>query len=519
MELSQLAISSLDTSSFFGSATGSIARGLAAPLVALIMPQGDRLVVKHGQGWKAGVVGSTIGDAGDLEALIALAERGADPDDPSEVGHLPLGREVLARHGAAFHLGSGVRAGGKPRGLLAAHLTAGEPTGPPTHGCPRPDGFSESDAGFLRTAAYVFGLAIEHREMLSELSLSRTQLTMLLDQMPALVWTTDRDLTLTFVAGSGLQLLEVTREELVGVDLRDFYAQNLPDGAAWTAEHLRALQGEATSLQQPFHLGTWNAKLHPLADGHGRVEGVVAVAVDTTEVTRAQQEAKERLHALERIDEERRRLLMELTDVTRLERERLSRDIHDVLGQLLTSASLYAASIEDAPPERAAANLAALRRLIGDALVALRGTVSSLREPPRAASDLAVAVERLTRGFPADHARIDLHSAGLTDPLPGPIAIAAYRIIQESVTNALKHAQASSVSVVMTQTSDRLTVVVEDDGAGFEPGARPDGGPGYGLIGMEERARDVGGLLTVVSAPGSGTTIRLEVDVPGEVER
>jgi signal transduction histidine kinase len=96
--------------------------------------------------------------------------------------------------------------------------------------------------------------------------------------------------------------------------------------------------------------------------------------------------------------------------------------------------------------------------------------------------------------------------------LPGEIETALYRLFQEALTNVVKHAHATTVSILLVRRDGRVMAIVEDDGRGFDPAeARADG---LGLVGMRERAGLVGGRLTIEAAAGAGTTIAVEVPVP-----
>ncbi|MFZ5879269.1 MAG: sensor histidine kinase, partial [Chloroflexota bacterium] len=99
-----------------------------------------------------------------------------------------------------------------------------------------------------------------------------------------------------------------------------------------------------------------------------------------------------------------------------------------------------------------------------------------------------------------------LHLPEKLQPLPPAIEQDLYRVAQEAIQNAARHAKAKTVSVTLTQTSGRLTLTVQDDGRGFDVGAPS---AGYGLRGMRERAEMLGGSLNVTSAVGQGTTVEL----------
>ena len=123
---------------------------------------------------------------------------------------------------------------------------------------------------------------------------------------------------------------------------------------------------------------------------------------------------------------------------------------------------------------------------------------------------LVAALERLTSSF-AEQTGIEVQfGAALgAERLPGEIETALYRIVQESLTNVVKHARARHVSIALTRMEGFVTAVVEDDGQGFDPGS---GGDGFGLIAMRERLGLLGGRLRIESSPSAGTT--LAADVP-----
>jgi two-component system, NarL family, sensor histidine kinase UhpB len=110
---------------------------------------------------------------------------------------------------------------------------------------------------------------------------------------------------------------------------------------------------------------------------------------------------------------------------------------------------------------------------------------------------------------------VDVIVTGLDNHrLAPPIETTTYRIVQEALTNVLKHARATSVSVIVKRRPDLLHVIVEDDGVGFEQSMSTDDGTSgrqVGLIGMAERATLAGGELTIESAPGAGTTVYLHI--------
>jgi len=194
-----------------------------------------------------------------------------------------------------------------------------------------------------------------------------------------------------------------------------------------------------------------------------------------------------------------------------LERRRLARELHDETGQALTSILLGLRRIEEAP------NDVQLRRAVAEVRDLVRATLQDVRQlavdlRPKALDDfgLVAALERLTESFAEQTGIAVEFEPGLPEErLPAEAETALYRIVQESLTNIVKHARAGRVSVVLTRKDDSVSVIVEDDGVGFEPKRSRDGG--LGLVGMRERVGLLGGRLTVESRPGAGTTFVAEV--------
>jgi two-component system, NarL family, sensor histidine kinase DevS len=203
--------------------------------------------------------------------------------------------------------------------------------------------------------------------------------------------------------------------------------------------------------------------------------------------------------------------LQRVVGAQELERRRLARELHDETGQALTSILLGLRSIEEAPTdEEMRSAVTEVRNLVRSTLQDVRQLAVELR--PKALDDfgLVAALERLTESF-AEQTGIAVEFVpALPEGRLSPEAdTALYRIVQESLTNVVKHARASRVSIVLTRKDDSVSVVVEDDGVGFEPGRTRDGG--LGLVGMRERVGLLGGRLTIESRPGAGTTFVAEV--------
>ncbi len=193
-----------------------------------------------------------------------------------------------------------------------------------------------------------------------------------------------------------------------------------------------------------------------------------------------------------------------------LERRRLARELHDETGQALTSMLLGLNAVERAATqEEARAATADLRTLVVGTLQEVRRLAVDLR--PTALDDfgLVPALKRLGQSA-RERSGLDVQvEARLGSSRLAPeVETAVYRIVQEAVTNAVKHADARHLSIVLTRRGDALVGVIEDDGQGFDT---VESTAGIGLIGMRERVELLDGRLIVDSTPGGGTTLLLEL--------
>jgi two-component system sensor histidine kinase UhpB len=213
---------------------------------------------------------------------------------------------------------------------------------------------------------------------------------------------------------------------------------------------------------------------------------------------------------LVRIEDERRRSGRLVLRAQEEERRRLARDLHDEVNQALTAILLRLEAMSHSAPPELEDELGELKRLVNQAMNELLQLARQLR--PTALDDhgLLPAVASAVRRFAAQTGiKADLNASGESSELQPDEEIAIYRIAQEALANIARHADARSVEVdLRSEEGGGVQLTVRDDGRGFEPG-RPT--RGLGLGGMAERARLVGGELTIESQPGSGTQLCLRV--------
>jgi signal transduction histidine kinase len=226
--------------------------------------------------------------------------------------------------------------------------------------------------------------------------------------------------------------------------------------------------------------------------------------------------------------ERRRRLIVEL-EATRAElaasersagasaeRERLARDIHDVLAQGFTSIVMLLEAADAKLPAGSAAARAPLDQALQtarDSLAEARRIVWALGPGAGEAGALVASLERLAeRTTAAGGADVEVVITGEPRPLDVGRELVLLRTAQEAVGNAHRHAAASHITVTVSWLGDEVILDVADDGRGFEPGravARADGG--FGLTNLAQRASEAGGTMTVDSAPRQGTTVSLNL--------
>jgi signal transduction histidine kinase len=194
-----------------------------------------------------------------------------------------------------------------------------------------------------------------------------------------------------------------------------------------------------------------------------------------------------------------------------LERRRLARELHDETGQALTSILLGLRAVEEAgSPDEMSTAASHLRELVVGTLQDVRRLAVQLR--PKALDDfgLVAAVEHLVQTFSeATAIRVDLEAQLGEGRLPAEVETTLYRIVQEALTNIVKHAEATRVSILLVRRGGSATVVIEDDGQGFDPADLRE--EGMGIMGMRERVELHEGRLTVESTPGSGAALVAEV--------
>jgi signal transduction histidine kinase len=193
------------------------------------------------------------------------------------------------------------------------------------------------------------------------------------------------------------------------------------------------------------------------------------------------------------------------------ERARIARELHDETGQVLTALAVQLRALEGHVDDDGRRQLGDLRALVNSAASGLRTLATELRPSGLREHGLAAAIARhADRVYEMSGIRVDHALDALPDALGEEVQITLFRVVQEALTNVARHSGAGRASVLATRRATRLRVVVEDDGAGFDPLAPTSR---LGIAGMHERMELIGGDLRIESTPGSGAAVVIDLEV------
>jgi PAS domain S-box-containing protein len=336
--------------------------------------------------------------------------------------------------------------------------------------------------------------ATERRRAEQALRESEERFQAFMGHSPAVAWMKDEQLRIVYVSRTWEQYFRKRLEDIRGLTDLDFRP---PEVGERLREHDRAVlsSGEAMEFEEEVpdaegRLRHWQVYKFPFRDARGSVY-VGGMAVDIS----ARKEAEEKLRAY----------ALRLLEVQESERRHLARELHDEVGQALTGLKLVL--------ERAAGPGEAVE-LVKELMTRVRDL--SLRLRPTMLDDLGLLPALLwlfERYTVQTGVQIAFEHRLPPDRFPAAVETAAFRIVQEALTNVARHAGVMEAVVRLWYDAGLLGVQVEDRGDGFDP-AKPGASTSGGLSGMRERASLLGGRLEVESGPGAGT--RLTAELPAQ---
>lgn len=232
--------------------------------------------------------------------------------------------------------------------------------------------------------------------------------------------------------------------------------------------------------------------------------------------TKPRQKAEDRRKRKQR-SEDQQQVREKIIFAQEIERKRWALEVHDRLTQSLIDIhwrlQAYRRKLTQ-DPQKAQQDMDEIENLVEESITEARGLIDELRPSVLDDMGLATAVKKYSRRTEKGNS---LSVRLLVDEelgrIPSDVEIAAYRIIQEALTNVRRHAKTSHVQVEIRKKEDNLIVRISDEGCGFDIEAVNAEGDNWGLVGMQERAKAVDGSLGLRSKPGKGTTISLKIPI------
>jgi signal transduction histidine kinase len=446
-------------------------------------------------------------------------------EDPRAVGFPPNHPPMSTFLGVPIHL----------RGVAYGNLYLTE----------KADGedFTEEDEELVGLLASQAAVAIENARLYEAATAWSKQLESLNEVGNALATETDLDRLLDLIARRSRELLDARLVAVLlpsGADELRFAAvagdeserllrETIPRSTSKTGRVLERRQSErADSVLDDPDIDPRAARLLGASSGlwvpllvRGRAIGVLAahdklgpdVRFTDIDLRLAETFADRAALAVDLSERIASDSLRRVVEAQELERRRLARELHDETGQALTSILLGLKALEERFEDAdSRAATAELRELVVSTLQDVRRLAVELR--PSALDDfgLVAALERLAASFAEQSGiAVDFQTSLAGERLSGEVETALYRIVQESLTNVVKHARARHVSILLARMNGAIKAVIEDDGQGFDPAE--DTLDGFGLVGMRERLALLGGRLEVESSSETGTTVAAEVPI------
>lgn len=345
----------------------------------------------------------------------------------------------------------------------------------------------------------------ERKETVTALSESERRYRLLAENVSDVIWVTDTNLRPIYLSPSVERLFGYTVEEALSRTIDDSL---MPASLALAKEAVsaelskrRRKSGDRGS-SRPLELEmkrkdgstVWvSSRLDCIRDASGRITELIGVLHDITE----RKHIEARLHSLSR----------QLVDLQEKERRNVARELHDEIGQSLTVLKIFLEKYGSSMAESDGSSLEQAKRVLTSLIGRVRNLSLDLRPTMLDLGLLPTLRWHFERFTAQTHVTVRFKAGRMPRHFPSDVSLAAYRIVQEALTNVARHARVSEVDVKVGSSKGNLVIEIQDNGVGFDPSRLPVY-KGVGLGGMRERAMALGGQISIASRPGSGTRLR-----------
>lgn len=340
-----------------------------------------------------------------------------------------------------------------------------------------------------RAGGEIGEVAAEFNRMLDQRLESERRLQQVIDTVPALIHVKDMDGRYRLVNREFENVTGVAARAALGKRDAELFAPELV--SVVTQHDAAALErGGVLMVEESVRGRHYIVGKAALRDERGAPQGLCTVAFNIT--------------ARKDLEERQRRLSRRVFEVSEEERQRLSRELHDRIGQPLAALRINLDVLRGRVPQ-AQPEVDRLAALVQELIALVRTLTAELRPPELEQIGLAAALRNYAGAAAARYGfAVDVLGAEFEPRLPRASERALFRIVQEALANAAKHAKAETVTIELDEEGGEAIVAIADDGGGFDPAGQS---AGFGLHAMRERAQEVGGRIEVESAAGLGTRI------------